>query len=619
MCGIAGSVNIPIEESTLSLIEHRGPDYQELVTRQIGSNQVFLGHTRLSILDLSEAGNQPMFTDCGKYAIVFNGEVYNHRDLRAQLPGINFRGHSDTETILYYIREYGIDRVNDFSGIFAFAFLDISQGKLYLVRDHFGVKPLYYHLSDQGMVFSSELKILLSAGVKKAIDLPALDTLLALRYNPSPETIFEGISKLNPATYLSYDIHDQQWEKKKYWNPTYKVNYQISEEEAVEEYARLFEAAVKKQLMSDVPVGLFLSGGLDSALVGSIMMQHTSYPVNTFTVGFQGEGNYNELEDARITAELIGSRHTGEFINRKQYLEYFRQSFFHTEEPIAEPTIPALYHVSKMAARKVKVVLSGQGADEPMAGYKRYYGEVLMSKYGPILKRIPYKLARRFFRANESYQRGIYSSQFDNELDRFLAIYNIFSGEMKSAVYNQEVAEAVTTNIKPFFEKYYEELHQRNGDSLNHLLYLDTRTMLPDNLLLFNDKITMAHSIENRVPFLDKDLVAFVESLPSHYKLNGKVRKYLEKKAARKWLPDELINRKKRAFETPVVDWFKEELFNELVDLFNQQQSFSRIYFEREALIKMLQLHRSGKRDFGKQIFILYSLELWYQNFYLKC
>jgi asparagine synthase (glutamine-hydrolysing) len=252
-----------------------------------------------------------------------------------------------------------------------------------------------------------------------------------------------------------------------------------------------------------------------------------------------------------------------------------------------------------------------------MAGYNRYYGEVLISRYSPILKRIPYRLAKRFFKTNETYQRGIYSSQFEDELDRFLAIYTIFSDELKSTIYKREISASATRNIKPFFGRFYKEF-KSNGDSLNHLLYLDTRTMLPDNLLLFNDKITMAHSIENRVPFLDKNLVAFVESLPSHFKLNGKVHKYLEKKAARKWLPVELINRKKRAFETPVVDWFKEDLFDELVELFNQQDSLSRQYFERKALIKMLELHRQGKRNFGKQIFILFALELWYQNFYLQ-
>ena len=507
--------------------------------------------------------------------------------------------------------------MDDFNGIFAFAFLDIPRGKLYLARDHFGVKPLYYHISDNKLIFASELKVLLRSGVKKSINLAALDSLLTLRYNPSPQTIFENIHKLNPASYLSYDIVKHEWKKTEYRKPKYNINTTISETEAAEEWNRLFEAAIKKQLLSDVPVGLFLSGGLDSALVGKIMSKYVNYPINTFTVGFKGEGNYNELEDAKITADLIGSDHSAEFISQDQYLDYFRQSFFHTEEPIAEPTIPALFHVAKMASRKVKVVLSGQGADEPMAGYKRYYGEHLISKYAPLLRIIPYNLARQFLKSNESFQRGIYSLQFKNELERFLAIYQIFTPDLKNSIYNREVIPQVDTQTYQLFEKFYKEVEGKS-DSLNQLLYLDTRVMLPDNLLLFNDKMTMAHSIENRVPFLDKDLVSFVESLPVKYKLHGKTRKYLEKQAAKKWLPEEVIHRKKRGFETPIVDWFRNELFDELTTLFNDPDSMASQYFNRESLMRLLQQHKEGKRNLGKQIFILYSLELWYKNFFLR-
>jgi asparagine synthase (glutamine-hydrolysing) len=615
MCGIAGAVNVTITRSALDLIEHRGPDYQDLRTHTIAENEICLGHTRLSIIDLSEAGNQPMYSDCGNYAIVFNGEIYNHLELKRKLEGIRFRGHSDTETILYYIREYGIQSVDEFNGIFAFAFLDIPEGKLYLVRDHFGVKPLYYQIEDKKLMFSSELKVLLRSGADKSIDLSALDSLLTLRYNPSPQTIFKNIHKLNPASYLSYDIQRHQWKKIEYRTPNYHLNARIAEDEAVEEWARLFETAIKRQLLSDVPVGLFLSGGLDSALVGKIMTQHVSYPVRTFTVGFKGVGNYNELPDAEESARLIGSQHTAEFIERDQYLDYFRESFFHTEEPIAEPTIPALFHVARMASKEVKVVLSGQGADEPMAGYKRYYGEHLISKYAPILRLLPYGIAKKFLKSNEAYQRGIYSLQFRDELERFMAIYHIFTPELKASLYKSEIQEELLSDTSRYFEKFYREVEGKTG-SLNKLLYLDTRVMLPDNLLLFNDKMTMAHSIENRVPFLDKDLVAFVESLPRHFKLRGKTRKYLEKKAALKWLPESVINRKKRGFETPIVDWFRDELYGELTGMFSESDSLSTRYFNKDALMWILDQHKTGARNFGKQIFILYSLELWYKNFY---
>lgn len=615
MCGIAGAINQEIDEATLELIHHRGPDFQSLARTEVRNSRVTLGHTRLSILDLSPTGNQPMYSDCGNYAIVFNGEVYNHLELRKKLPGIGFRGTSDTETLLYYIREYGIDRVDDFNGIFALGFLDTKSGKLYLVRDHFGCKPLYYHKQADHLIFSSELKVLLRAGAPKAIDLAALDKLLTLRYNPAPDTIFKDVRKLGAGTYLTYDLATHQSHETSYRQQAYRQNTTIGEGEAIEEYQRLFENAVKRQLLSDVPVGLFLSGGLDSAMIGKVMSDSLDYPLNTFTVGFRGDGNFNELPDAQATADFLGSNHHAEFIDKEQYLGYFRRSFFHTEEPIAEPTIPALYHVAKMAAGSVKVVMSGQGADEPMAGYKRYYGEVLLAKYAPLLKWIPYGLSKRLFTSNETIQRGLYSLQFSDELERFLSIYQIFSEAQKGSLYRPGLRAQVGTEIRPHFEQFYDEVKGKSS-SLNHLLYLDTRTMLPDNLLLFNDKITMAHSIENRVPFLDKELMAFVESLPAHYKINGKVRKYLPKKAAAKWLPDEMINRKKRGFETPVVDWFKNELYDELYGLFTRKDGLAGQYFQSAYLVQLLNDHRAGKRNYAKQLFILYSLELWYDNFY---
>ncbi len=617
MCGIAGAINVALNVEILNFIKHRGPDSLGLIEKQIADNKIYLGHTRLSILDLSKAGSQPMFTTCGNYAIVFNGEIYNHLELRKKLSDISFKSHSDTETILYYIQKFGIKSVNDFNGIFSFGFLDTKKGKLYLVKDHLGVKPLYYHISGNTLVFASELKVLLKAGVKKQIDLSSLDNLLTLRYNPSPDTIFKNIFKLSAASYLEYDIKTHQYKKETYRDEAYRVNSTIVVAEAVEEYTRLFEKGVKRQLLADVPLGLFLSGGLDSALIGKVMSQNLNYPIKTFTVGFTGKGNFNELDDAQTTANLIGSDHTSDFLSQEQYLDYFRQSFYHTEEPIAEPTIPALYHLSKMASRSVKVVLSGQGADEPMAGYKRYYGEALMSKYATLLNLLPYKITKQFFKSNATFQRGIYSAQFKNEEDRFMAIYTLFSDELKSSIYKNDLLAISSIKKAKFFSKFYDEVKGKSN-SLNRLLYIDTRTMLPDNLLLFNDKTTMAHSIENRVPFLDKDLVSFIETLPSHFKLNGKIHKYVERKAAENFLPSEVMNRKKRAFETPIGEWFKTSLYDELISLISQKNSLTDLHFNKMALVNMINQHKRGKKDYGKQIYTIYSLELWYQNFYLK-
>jgi asparagine synthase (glutamine-hydrolysing) len=616
MCGIAGSINCALTNEDVDLISHRGPDAQALVKTMCGPNMVYLGHTRLSILELSEAGSQPMFTNCGNYCIVFNGEIYNHLELRKKLKGINFTGHSDTETILYYLKEFGIGAVKDFNGIFAFAFVDKVRHKVYLVRDIFGVKPLYYYIDGGRLIFGSEIKIIKEHPIfDKEINLAALNTFLTFRYNPSPQTLFKGVHKLEAATYLEYSPSGGTT-LQNYWSRDQKINFDITEHEAVVEYKRLLEQAVKRQLLSDVPVGLFLSGGLDSAVLGHLMSKHCDYPLKTFTVGFHGKGNYNELDDARETAQLLQAEHHDVFMDREQYMDFFYSSFYHTEEPIAEPTIPALFYVSQLASKHVKVVLSGQGADEPMAGYKRYRGEQILAKYQKVLSHLPLSLLAKAFPNNSSIDRGVYSSQFKEELDRFIGIYTLFTPALKEKLYRGEVCGFIHESQRGLFAKHYTQADS-SGGSLSKLLYIDMRSMLPDNLLLFNDKMTMANSIENRVPYLDIDLINFIESLPVHLKLNGQVGKYIHRQAAKEWLPGSIINRKKRGFETPVGDWFKQELAQSLIDLVDSPDSFSRSYFNVAFIKEMLHQHRLKKKDYQRHLFILLSAELWYRNFYL--
>ncbi len=615
MCGIAGSINTPIGQKTLELIRHRGPDSKGLVEDRLDNNNVYFGHTRLSIVDLSEAGSQPMYSDCGNYCITFNGEIYNHLELRERLHGINFKGHSDTETILYYIREFGIEAVAEFKGIFAFGFLDKIHKKLFLVRDHFGVKPLYYFHKDNKLVFGSELKVILSnATYEKELNLDALNAYLTLRYNPSPATLFKNIMKLKPASYLVYDM-DGGIKEKKYWNAPQKINHQITKENAVEEYKHLLSQAVKRQLLGDVPVGLLLSGGLDSAVLGFLMSKYNTTPIKTFTLGFEGKGDFNETTYAAETASLIHSEHHEVLIDKEIYLDNFYKSFYHVEEPIAEPTIPALYSVSKLASEYVKVVMSGQGIDEPMAGYKRYYGEQILSSNRRLLKMLPLELLSKIFPRNHTIDRGLHAMKFNDELDRFVGIYTIYKESLKEEVYGNKLIPFKGRSLNYLFEDSFSLADKSNG-SLSKLLYVDTRTMLPDNLLLFNDKITMANSIENRVPYLDIDLVNFIESLPISFKLKGRTGKYLHREAVKSWIPQKIINRKKRGFSTPVDQWFQDELSKTLEDLIISQDSFSRMYFNLNSLKRMITNHKQKKHNYKHELFMLLSLELWYKNFY---
>ncbi len=456
MCGIVGSVNTAIDNDTLDLIKHRGPDYQSFVEEEMGQDKVYLGHTRLSIFDLSEAGNQPMYTDCGNYCITFNGEIYNHLELRKKIGDVKFRGHSDTETILYYIRKFGIESVTCFNGIFAFAFFDKVQKKLYLVRDHFGVKPLYYYFHSNKLIFGSELKIILANRVyNKEINSEALNTLLSFRYNPAPHTIFQNIFKLKAAHYLTYNFNGQI-EERKYWCKPQKIKHAILKEDAISEYQQLLQQAVKRQLLSDVPVGLLLSGGLDSAVLGFLMSKNNSTPIKTFTVGFEGKGDFNETEYAKETSQLINSEHREVLINKQIYLDAFYKSFYYVEEPIAEATIPALNCVSRLASQHVKVVMSGQGIDEPMSGYKRYYGEHIFSKYKSLLPFIPVGLLSKAFPRNHTLARGAHAVKYKNDLDRFVGIYTIYTNELKSEVYNKSLQQLKDASQHHLLQKHYQ-------------------------------------------------------------------------------------------------------------------------------------------------------------------
>ncbi|SHM64161.1 asparagine synthase (glutamine-hydrolysing) [Cyclobacterium lianum] len=617
MCGIAGTINSELQPGHIDLIHHRGPDARGLIQTNLGPHSVYLGHTRLTILELSEAGSQPMFTDCEKYGIVFNGEIYNHEELRNELNGISFKGHSDTETILYYLREYGINGVKKFNGIFSFAFLDKVQEKLYLVRDQFGVKPLYYFSKGNKLIFGSELKIIKNNNdYTKEIDVSALNTYLNLNFNPAPQTLFKGIKKLEAATYLEYSS-EGKLSITQYWDKKQKIDYSITQEEAVSEYKRLMEQAVRRQLLSDVPVGLLLSGGLDSAVLGCLMERNSSTPIKTFTVGFEGKGNFNELDDAKETAKWINADHHEISLNQKDYIDYYINSFYHTEEPIAAPPVPALYYVSKLASQSVKVVLSGQGADEPMAGYNRYRGEKLLADYQKMLSLLPLSLLSKVFPTNHKLDRMIYSSQFKEELERFVGIYTLFTPSIKEDLYQNQWQYLIQEDQQGIFKKLYDRADP-SSHSLSKLLYIDTHSLLPDQLLLFNDKITMSNSIENRVPFLDIDLVTFIESLPIDMKLNGKVTKFVLRKAAEQWLPASIINRKKRAFETPIGEWFKNELADTLLQLVKDSNSFSQHFFNIKFIEKMLSMHISKRKDYSKHLFMILSLELWYKNFFLN-
>ncbi len=622
MCGIAGilhyanneGVSFDMLHGMTRSIEHRGPDDEGFYLSP--DHHCGLGHRRLSIIDLA-SGKQPISNAGATKHIVFNGEIYNYRELRDLLlrKGHSFSTKTDTEVILALYEEFGVQAFARLNGIFAVAIYDEQQRQLVLARDSFGVKPLYYADHGGSLAFGSEIKSVLHAELcSKELNLQALDTFLDYRFNPAPQTMFKGVEKLLPGHILLvrqgctprlFPISESR--------P--RTNLHISEDEARFEYTRLLRQAVQRQMMSDVPVGILLSGGVDSAIIARFMTDHAETAVRSYSIGFEGSGDFNELNEARQSAELLGTSHNELSITRTQYLEFFEKSFYFLEEPIAMSTIPAMFYVSQLASRDVKVVLAGQGADEPLAGYPRYRGEKFLSDYGWLLNKLPLQKMASLLPRNERVKRLAYSTAFRSELERFRAIHTIFHPDLKKRILKSELNDAISSAPDQSMDRLY-ALSSDLNDSLSRLLYIDTRHNLADNLLLFNDKMSMANSIEMRVPFLDHELVAFLETLPSSLKIRGSMQKYLHKKACEAVLPSEIVHRKKRGFATPIDEWLQNDLAKTLQRLFNERDSAVREYFNLHTINQMILLHQTRRENYQRHLFALLSFELWHRNFF---
>lgn len=608
MCGILGSINSPFENDILSLIHHRGPDDSGLKKINLSNHLITLGHTRLSIVDLSITGHQPMYSSSGNFEIIFNGEIYNHSELREKLIDVSFKGTSDTESIINYIEKYGIESVKDFNGIFSFAILDRIQTKIYISRDPFGVKPLYIYKTENSCVFSSEMKPILALNPGLKVDKEIIAESLRLRYTPSPDTLVSGISKILPGEILEIDFSNK---KLLYKNIQYTTSIpktiNISFDEALSQYEYYFENAVKRQLLSDVEIGVLLSGGVDSAMVAYYAQKHSEKPLKAFTIGFNDEDNADEIDDAKETAEFLGLDHYVKKISFSDFLKLTEDAVKIVEEPLATTSIIPMYYLSELASKHVKVVLTGQGADEPLGGYKRYQLELLFNKIPSFIKPI---LTRIFKNSKNSVlRRGSNSLKFTSFNERVLSTYTLFE---KSTIFS-----LIGVNEKLAFKRIDTMISRMNFDSekssIDKNLSLDLRLNLADDLLLYTDKITMHHSIEARVPILDTELINFIESLPSNLKVKFRKTKIIHKALAMKILPSNIVNRKKKGFMSPTEKWFtqyNDEIFNLLT---NDSSNFS-TYFDVNEVGKIIKEHLTGINK-EKEIFILLNYYYWMKNF----
>lgn len=625
MCGICGIVNVNkerINEDTVKVMAnsmaHRGPDDEGVYS----APGVCLGHRRLSIIDLSSAGHQPLANEDKTVWVILNGEIYNYKDLRIKLKekGHVFKSHSDTEVIVHLYEEEGKDCVKSMVGMFAFAIWDAKKDLLLLARDRIGKKPLLYSYVNGNFCFASEfLAFLKSNLIEKEISLEALDYYLTFGYVPAPLTIYKDVFKLLPAHILI--LKDGKIQNERYWQLDYEKKINISEDEAQEGILKLLLDAIKVRLYSDVPLGVFLSGGIDSSMVVGLISQIYNQRIKTFSIGFD-EADYNELKYARNIAKYFDTEHH-EFTVRPKALDVLPALVEHYGEPYADPSCIPTYYVSKISKQYVTVVLNGDGGDELFAGYERYQAMV----YSQALDRFPEwlnkgiaflfiktipdstdgrKLVRKLRRFFEAKSLPLYK--------RYSKWIGIFDDESKRQIYSKDfITSACNFTTDRFFKHC---LSNSNTLGLvDRLLKLDTLTYLPDDLLVKVDIASMASALETRSPFLDHRLMEFVVSLPSHFKLRGFKKKYILKKIATKFIPRENIYRTKQGFGVPIGQWFRGELKDYLCDNLLSNKFLKRGYFKPEAVKNMVDLHLRRRTDYSFQLWTLLMFELWYCKF----
>lgn len=626
MCGICG-VNYFDRERKVSelevrqmcdVIRHRGPDDDGWVTR----NNFGIGMRRLSIIDLF-TGRQPISNEDGSIWIVFNGEIYNHLELRDELikRGHTFLTKTDTESIVHAYEEYGEDCPSKLNGMFGFAILDLKKQTLFLARDRLGIKPLYYYHDSNKFAFGSELKSILQIeDIPREVDLRALDIYLTFEYIPSPYSIFEKIRKLPPGHSLT--LKDGRVTIKEYWDLKFDER-DVSEEELCEQLIDLFQDAVKIRLMSDVPLGAFLSGGIDSSAIVAMMSRVMDRPVKTFSIAFK-EDTYDESRYSNEVAKHFKTEHHVEVIDPNA-LELTEKLVGFLDEPFGDFSIFPTYLVSKMARKHVTVSLSGDGGDELFAGYDTYIadkaarayeripGALRRSLIEPLLDRIPPTDKKKGL-VNRA-KRFVEGMHLPADLEH--ARWMIFLQEAeKSRLYSRDVQDVLNgTDSFEFIRRYFR--HVKTTDSLNRQLYADIKTYLVDDILVKVDRMSMATSLEARVPFLDHRFVEFTGTIPSRLKLQGKNTKYLLKKAMGAILPREILNRGKEGFSIPIKNWLKGDLKTLMLDVLHPEKVKNEGFFNADYIEQLKNEHLSGKENHSHRLWALMVFEIW-QELYLR-
>ena len=626
ICGLVGQADSETISSMLGTIAHRGPDDSGVyVTETSRGETVGLGHRRLSIIDLSAAGHQPMSSLDGRIWLTFNGEIYNYLEIRQDLisRGHRFRSNTDSEVIIAAYQEWGEQCVIRFNGMFAFAIWDITLEKLFIARDRLGIKPVYYAQTKQGFAFASEIKALLTLGLPREIDLSALHQYLTFLWVPDPKTLFQGVYKLPPAHYLSY----QQGEMvvTEYWDIKFDEDNRHTEEYWADAVLASLRAATKSQLVSDVPLGAFLYGGIDSSSLVALMYKATGRQVNTYTIGFTSEDlSYDVIPDdvkyARQLGKLFKTNYH-ETILKPEVFDLLPKLIWHMDEPIADPAIITSFLICRAARETLTVLLSGMGGDEIFAGYPRH----LAIKLAEIYNLVPSQITQTIVSALPASKPGPFNSILRNlhKLAKsanlpfqaqYLGYGTYFTNEEKQKLYSQDLRQATERfNAYEKHEHFFNRVKSEHW--INQMLYIDTKLFLPCLNLAYTDKTSMATSLEVRVPYLDHELVELSARIPAELKLRGFTRKYILKRALNSVLPSSIINRKKAGFSAPLRAWLRRDFAELVADLLSPSRLRSRGFFDPSEVKRVIDANNQGREDNSLKIFQLLSFEIWYQQF----
>ena len=629
MCGINGIafssrseqlVSPPVLKRMRDVITHRGPDDEGIFV----DGRVGLGHRRLSIVDVA-SGHQPMTNEDGSLHITYNGEIYNHADYREPLiaRGHVYKTHCDTETILHLYAEYGDDCVDHLRGMFAFAIWDRNKRELFIARDRLGVKPLYYvHTHDGSFYFASEIKALLEARtVKPDLNFRAFSDYLANHATSGEETLFAGVKRLLPGHTLRW--RDGEVKIRKYWDVSFEKQAPAgrSDQDYIAEWSELFRKSVQLRLMADVPLGMFLSGGIDSSAIAAVMSTLVDEPIKTFSVAF-AEREANELEYARLVARTFKTDHHEIVISPEQFWARLPDLIWHEDEPLAHPSSVALYFVSQLASQHVKVVLTGEGSDELMAGYARYRKTILNLALGEHYHRLVPSGVRDVVRKQFAGMTGsklrlklgrtflnlapdIESIYFDN--------FAVFSRSLQQQLLTPSTVEKMGA-IDPYAGVRDVLTHTDAQSLLDRLLYADIKTYLHE-LLMKQDQMSMAASVESRVPFLDHKLVEFTSSLPERLKLRRWTTKYVLRQSMKNVLPAAILDRPKMGFPVPLGSWFRGAYASVLDEYVLGSRAIERGIFKADFVRSLVEQHRRGEANHSERLWSLVNLEMWHRRF----